>query len=366
MVSNSVYQTVMDETVSGALNTNGSTNAGYDYSWMTEHYAVPSLQLPDLEQQIISFLSTPPPKNPPRETLWVFNYGYWDIWRLAAMPRTQAMRALAAQITSIFDQIELLYKKARSEDSIAYSDYYTSLKNSTAPPSGENTTVVLDVAPEPFRIFIPTLFDISLTPGFQTARFIPPYPHSRAEEMRNAAYLTEQWETMMNKMILSWIQTPDPTVNGTVNETTSLYEKRDSKGNTVLVPYARREVISHDVPKYILELIVDRQLRNVQIEDHNGLGTKPTTEGFQEVQKPCISWSASVATSKVVPATDIAVDQACEAPHEHLFWTEFTVSSRAIRDIGKAAAKRFKAHLKTTDQWLKKTQEKRQFVQFQG
>ncbi|KAK9414768.1 hypothetical protein SUNI508_10886 [Seiridium unicorne] len=363
IISNNLYRDHLDLITSWPNATQGE---GFNYTWMLEHHPVPSQ--PDLEEQINSFLATPAPRHPPRETLWVFNYGYWDVWKLAAMPREIAKEMMEIQAEHLFSQIELLYQKAREESSIAYSDFYTVLVNTSAPASEIDTAVVLDVPAESFRIFIPSLFDISLTPGFATARPKPPHPHSQAKEMGNAAYLTEQWEILMTEWIDAWIAIPDPVANGTANDT-ALVEKRDASGRVVYVPNARREAITHDAPKYIRELIIDRQLRDSEVTDHNGLGTKPVEEGFLEVWEPCMPLNArsnatsistrqtkSLAGTQATQATQ-AASGICSLPNEHLFWTEFTIAQKAIDEIGKAAANRFRMHVSKGVNWLKKWQE---------
>lgn len=360
IISNTLYADRLDAIASWPNKTQGS---GYDYAWLLDNYPVPS-HLPDLEEQISAFLATPAPRHPPRETLWVFNYGYWDIWKLAAMPRDIAKEMMQIQAEHLFSQIELLYEKAREENSIAYSDFYTVLENTSAPSSETDTAVVLDVPAESFRIFLPSLFDISLTPGFQTVRPTPPHPHSRAKEMGNAVYLTDQWEQLMTEWINAWVAIPDPIINGTTNDT-ALVEKRDASGRTVFVPNARREAITHDAPQYLRELIVDRQLRNAEITDHKGIGSKPIEEGFLEVWEPCMPLSARSNTTSPAPTTtkdekapaaSQTANAMCSLPNEHLFWTEFTVSQRAINEIGIAAANRFRMHIKKGENWLKKWQ----------
>lgn len=280
------------------------------------------------------------------------------------MPRELAMSTMEMQAEHLFSKIELLYQKAHEADSIAYSDFYTVLDNTSAPLSESQTAIVLDVPAEPFRIFIPSLFDISLTPGFESARFTPPQPHSRAKEMGNAAYLTDQWEIFVTEWIDAWVTTPDPIVNGTTNET-ALVEQRDASGRSVFVPNARREAITHDSPKLIRELIVDRQLHDAVISDKNGLGTKPIEDGFLEVWEPCMPLNTKDnATSASMPgkqkkslAGAQTISGMCSLPNEHLFWTEFTVGQRAINEIGKAAANRFRMHVNKGVNWLKKWQE---------
>jgi hypothetical protein len=252
-----------------------------------------------------------------------------------------------------------LYNQAKDDTSIAYSDYYT-MANITAPESATDQPVLLDVPAEPFRIFIPSLFDISLTPGWETARPTPPHPHNKAKEMGNAAYLTQEWENMINDWIDSWIAIPDPVVNETTQET-ALVKRNDASGRTVYVPNARREAITQDTPKFIKELIVDRQLHDSELVDHNGLGSKPIEDGFLEVWEPCMPMNMKANTTSITKEKTLAGGQTpsgiCSLPNEHLFWTEFTLGQRAIGEIGKNAANRFRMHVAKGVNWLKKSQE---------
>jgi hypothetical protein len=354
LVSNPLYQAMLNRMTTA----NVTDSPGYDYTWLPQHYPVPT-QLPDLKEQMDAFLATPAPQRRPHETLWVFNIGYWDIWALSAVPRQVALDVIQVQMTHLFEQIEYLYEQARDKSSIAYSDFYTVLNNYTAPPNANNKhyeSVVLDVPAESFRVLIPSPFDISLTPGFETARFKPPAPHSPAEELRNAAWLNYQWETTMTQMIDSWLKTPDPLVNGTTNET-QLVERLDAAGSVVLVPNARREVITYDPTQFIRDLVTDRQLKESDIEDHNGVGGMDEEKSFLDVQDPCnpIVKKASL-TKKQEEGVTATIEGACARPDDHLYWTEFTIGQRAIKEIGRLAAIRFDAHVQLGTNWLKKWQ----------
>lgn len=338
LVSNVLYEAVLNRIT--AMNTTDSP--GYDYSWLAKEYPVPS-ELPDLKTQMDAFLASPVPETPPRETIWVINTGFWDMWALAAIPRQLAFDVIQVQTTHMFEQIEALYQQAREEHSVAYSQFYPELENNTAPGNvNKYESIVLDVPAEPFRVFIASPYDISLTPGFETARFKPPSPHSPAEEMRNAAWLNNQWDVSMTQAIDAWLKTPDPLVNGTTN-VTQLVERHDAAGNTVLVPNARREVITYDPSKYIKDIVVDRQLKNMELADHNGAGGWDMDRAYLNVQMPC----------KQQNATEQGV---CEQPNDHLYWTDFTIGQRPIREIGKVAAERLSIHKELGTNWLKKWQ----------
>ncbi|KAI1084315.1 hypothetical protein F5B20DRAFT_593427 [Whalleya microplaca] len=325
-----------------------------DYSWLAEHYPIPASQ--DLLRQIDAFLATPQPQRPPRETLWIFNFGFWDIWNLAALPRKLAASVIDTQAQHIFSNIEHLYQESRNNISVAFSDYYRDA-NLTDVPTNIRTL------PRPlFRIFIPRLFDISLTPGFESARFKPPYPHNKAEQMRNAAFLTRHWDVTIQDMMDVWLRLPEPETKtdllSSIEHSDLLVVKGDRQLGGSDLPLARRDVIAYDVFGYILELIVEGQLREVDVVDNNGLGSKLADKGFSEVEKPCLFQPGPSKGDENVTA-DGAIrnsGEPCESSDDHLFWTEFTVSQRAIDEVGKRAAEQLKRHTEMDVQWLKKVQ----------
>jgi hypothetical protein len=141
-----------------------------------------------------------------------------------------------------------------------------------------------------------------------------------------------------------------------------------------------RDGLVYDMPGYLLDSIVDRQLRNAGLKDANGNGAGSTMGGFLEVASPCIMEEAvaydhgddepelettpsrtetkllrrgAASADLVAPTPDPEADtvgpwtstksshtrmSVCEAPQEYLFYTGFTLSDRAINDIAKRAA----------------------------
>ncbi|KAI1454793.1 hypothetical protein F4805DRAFT_304014 [Annulohypoxylon moriforme] len=332
-VSNSLFEAALARTSSG----DDGTTTGLDYSWLTENYPVPSHK--DLLHQVEAFLASPLPRNPPRETLWIFNIGFWDIWSLSALPLKVATRLIETQAQHILSQIEILYEEAHKNDSIAFSDYYNGMGLDFVHAGGKNS-----LPQAPFRIFIPKPFDISMTPGFNNVRFTPPLPHIKAEQMRNAAFLTKHWDKVIQNMLGEWITLPD-------------LEEKSVNVNGVPIPSARREAISYDISSYIEELIVEHQLRNADLVDRNGLRLMAMTEGYAEVWKPCIQRNyAFSGNSTAGNSTENDGWTVCNSPDEHLFQTEFTVSRRTIFEVGRRAAKLLKRHMELDAEWVRKAQ----------
>ncbi|KAI1412360.1 hypothetical protein F5Y13DRAFT_190356 [Hypoxylon sp. FL1857] len=356
IISNSLFEAALSRT---SLLDN-DTLGELDYSWLAKNYPVPPHQ--DLLNQVQEFFANPQPQKPPRETLWIFNIGYWDIWNLAALPRKLATHLVETQAQHIFSQLELLYEEAHNNNSIAFSDYYAGMDLTTVHGTAKAT-----LPRAPFRVFIPKLFDISLTPGFESARYKPPRPHNNAEQMRNTAFLTQHWDKVVTNMLNEWVRLPDPEeVDGEkddlseIKDADLLLSKKGVKANGISVPPARREAITYDIFSYIRELIIERQLRNADLVDHNGLGSKATVDGYSDVREPCLK-QEDVHIYYDGDRSEEGADsddgwRVCNTPDEHLFWTESTVNRRAIFEIGRRAADLLKRHMQMDTEWLTKAQ----------
>ncbi|KAI1262314.1 hypothetical protein F5Y18DRAFT_439071 [Xylariaceae sp. FL1019] len=336
-----------------------------DYSWVAQQYPVPAHA--DITSQIASFLSSPKPLITPVETLWVFSLGNWEIWHLAAMPRKLATQVLDASIRSLFFYLEMLFRAAQDRNSVAYSNFYSD----TDMFDEENKAISARVPP--FRVFLPHLFDITLTPGFITARPEPPLPHSRSDQLRNAMFLMRYWDTVLDVAMEDWLAIPDPDAWSVVdavdiNVIKAITGKRspmdkENKNGTHQQDEAKRaigkhrklhsrEAGSYDMSRHIREMMVDRQLRDLDLVDHNGLGERPLEEGFLDISKPCVSHpmieKVSPGGKSGGPKKQVNL---CSAPDDHLFWDEFTVAQRAINEIATRATAEVLNQVKTESRW---------------
>ncbi|KAI0972974.1 hypothetical protein F4678DRAFT_34186 [Xylaria arbuscula] len=341
-----------------------------DYSWVTKQYPKP--YQPDLAAQVDSFLSSAQSQRPSTESLWVFNVGYWDIWYLAALPRKLAIEVLDSKVRDLFFQVERLYQATRDQEPVTFprvnSDLNTSSPTETSQPRVNDTKRVS------FRLFLTRLFDISLTPGFASARPSPPEGHSRTTQLRNAAFLTKYWNTLLDVAASDWLATSDPedwskTDRIDIQVVEALMGKRPlakggetkkekkpkdqhsqatrERGDGTSLP--RRRLVSYGVGGYLREMIVDGQLRNADLSDHNGLGARPPEDGFLEIAIPCV---LKVAGDGVDGAAGIRERiSVCKDPDNYLFFTEFTVSPRAIREIGVRAARKFLDQVEASSAW---------------
>ncbi|KAI0130658.1 hypothetical protein F4814DRAFT_456685 [Daldinia grandis] len=345
IVSNSLFEAALARTLSADNN----TLSGLDYSWLPYNYPVPYHQ--DLLRQVDDFLASPRPRYLLRDTLWVFNIGFWDIWYLAALPRKLATHIIETQAQQVFSYMELLYEETHKNDSVAFPNTYAD-------------TIKAAPARPPFRVFIPRLFDISLTPGFINARPTPPPPHTRAEQMRNAAFLTGHWDKVFQDMLHEWEGLPDKEEIGDeddlseIKDADLLLNRRVLKTKKPPVPSARREAITYDISGYLRELIVERQLRSAGIVDHNGLGSGAVENGYSEIWEPCIKQDNLFGDRNDENSKGNTDDggSVCGSPDEYLFWTDFTVNRRAVFEMGRRAADLLKRHVQTDAEWSKKSE----------
>ncbi|KAI8955945.1 hypothetical protein F4801DRAFT_599161 [Xylaria longipes] len=351
-------------------NRHGST-IELDYSWFEEQYPRP--HQPDLAAQVDSFLSSSRTKQAAAETLWVFNVGYWDIWYLAALPRKLATHVIDSSVRDLFFQIERLYQAGQVRESVAFSEYHSTPDASILTGSGSGSGSRADsTARTPFRIFLTRLFDISLTPGFATARPKPPHPHSSAGQLRNAAFLTNYWNALLEAAVDDWLATPDPeywsatdtidlqVVKALVGEQPlpmgAPYQKHYHAGynrehdGKITLPY--REFASYGISRYLRELMIDHQLRSADLFDHKGLGARPPEDGFLDITMPCAFAKSGDGVGEYRGATDAeSKTVVCEEPDNYLFYTGFTVGQRAIHEIGVRAARRLLDQVEDSSKW---------------
>ncbi|KKF97575.1 hypothetical protein CFO_g67 [Ceratocystis platani] len=182
---------------------------GYDYTFIKEQYPMP--KHPDLLDQVTSFVSSPQPSTNPKDTLWVFNFGTWDIWYLSALPRDLATHYIDSLVIRIFSQLDFLYQESLNERSIAFSDFWHYSSQELVDKTRNSYADWEPQEIENFRVLLPQLFDISVSPGWNEVRPAPPEPHSKAEQDRNALFLTNRWNEMIAQHISEWNAKEVPT-----------------------------------------------------------------------------------------------------------------------------------------------------------
>ena len=310
------------------------SSPGMDYSYLSTHYA-PKWQTLDLKDQVDRFLAMPKPRHAPKETLWVFNFGFWDVWSLSALPIPAGKAAADAMTRDIFEQIERLYEASTDFRSIAWSDINyipappepeTSPEAGNEEPPAEGPTEKRDEEsaenrPEAetnaedrtgyFRLLIPRITDPSLLPGWRDLRAQLPKVHSKAEQMRNSAELTEHWNDRIVDRLVEWVRKENrkggeeenkeskrddtdaaaapssPLADAPATQTMSQGKKVD-KNPPQSRPSPVRDGFAYNMANYVLDAMVDRQLRNARLRDGTGRGDGSVDEGFRDVTNSCV------------------------------------------------------------------------------
>ncbi|EFQ35339.1 hypothetical protein CGRA01v4_13368 [Colletotrichum graminicola] len=320
---------------------------GYNYSFLVDQFPL-SDAIANLTSQIDAFLALPKPHDVPRETVWVFTFGTWDVWTLASLPRDVGGKILDAAVEALFAQVERIYQASLDADSVAFSDFWahqdtiSPLAELNAMEQGRDVVDPREI--ENFRVIVPELFDVSMTPGWQAQRPAPPQPHNKAEQMTNAAYLTTKWNSEVKSCMDEWMRTPDPEPeDGDEDDfgyvATRVRRSFNEGDAPLVVPFPRRVGAQVDAASFIREAIVERQMRNQGLTDATGRGNRTGGEQgnvfFSETWVPCI-WASTSNASETAEAADKYA--ACGARDDYLFHSPFTLSQRAIRETARIAA----------------------------
>ncbi|RDA86488.1 hypothetical protein CP532_3580 [Ophiocordyceps camponoti-leonardi (nom. inval.)] len=292
----------------------------WNYTFVSEQYPVPT-QTPDLEAQVRKFLSRRPAGASASSaavtryrTLWVFTFGTWDVWNLAALPRESGERAVDALVSHLFSQIELLYGESLHRRSIAYSDFEAGVAKLTDPDAGAR---VDERALDSFRVVIPDLLDVTLTPGWQK-RPDPPAPHSKAEQMRNAAFLTAQWNSKVGQELERWVAKGRARSEDKEGDL-----RKPSQGKLMNAPYPRRTGLRSTPAATILDAMTEQEVQRSK--------EQAAATGFLDVRKPCVEG-----------------DETCSTPDSHLFHDAFTVGQRMAEGAARMTAERISRELITS------------------
>lgn len=321
--------------VESVLNETSETSSpGMDYSYLSSLYA-PKWQTLDLKDQVDRFLAMPKPRHAPKETLWVFNFGFWDVWSLSAMPIPAGKAAADAMTKDIFEQIERLYEASTDFRSIAWSDTNyvpappeqetspeaeseeptaqgpTEKRNEGSTETGSEAETTVEDTTEYFRLLIPRIMDPSLLPGWRDLRAQLPKVHSKAEQMRNSAELTEHWNDRIVDGLVEWVRkenrkageeeskevkradldaaaAPSSPPADTLATQTITQGKKVDKAPPQSRPSPVRDGYAYNMANYVLDAMVERQLRNARLRDGAGRGDGPIEDGFRDVSNSCV------------------------------------------------------------------------------
>lgn len=395
LTSNKLYAEAVDSMVEKAKEDSAPAR---DFSFVSAAYPT-RWEAPDLAAQVASFLGRPKPARPPKETLWVFSFGFWDVWSLSAYPYEVADGMISSFVAELFYHIDTIYAASLDNQSVAFSDYATMPASAGSGDANSHDLPWDDASTEPFRVVLPLLLDPSLVPGWHLDRPEAPHMHPKSEQIRNAVRLTKRWNEIVLFEMEGWTkknaelvvedsaegavqdaaadtaqnsgsgagsggktdeQRTSPPVNVSEKkrramspipgEPTSGTEKSSSDANTGEVWSGRtlwRDAIIFRPSEYIMDAVIDGQMHAIGTMDKNGFGEFPKAESFREVQQPCILLSgdgtlANTTTedgeSPVAQTSDVATGSVCDSPDDHLFLTPFNLGRRAIKELGRISA----------------------------
>jgi len=265
--------------------------------------------LPDFATQIQEFITLSKSIPAARDTVFVVSFGLWDVYQLAGLDGALAQDLTDISLAELFTQLDILY-----------SYYVEHLPNNsllaTQSMQANNTLV------EPsFRVIIPKLSDPTLLPGWMSQRPVPLTPTSIAEQQKNAVYLTERWNSILENKMAHWLQvTPD--------------QKAQGNNTAACTAFLPKDIFYCDIPKFILDLLVEHQLEDENLADASGLGTYESP--FRSVYQPCIREAGEGDTDGQV---DLFGKLVCKEPEEYLFWDDFRLGVVANEAIGRAVGK---------------------------
>lgn len=258
--------------------------------------------LPDLAAQVQEYLSSPE-NSTQTKILFTLSFGFWDIYHLASLDYELAQNMTDAAVGHLIYQINTLY-----------SNYIETIYNR---PETENPTAS---NPPPFRLIILRLFDPTLVPGWLSQRPVPPPPSTVAEQQKQAVYLTERWNSLLENALGLWVMDADAA--GEANEI----------GVGARAEFPRKDIFYYDLPQHILDIIVEHQLEDAGQSDASGLGTGKSP--FTSVSEPCLREGSAEQEG----GGDGVRNTVCADPEACLFWDEFNVGGVANEEIGREVA----------------------------
>lgn len=360
LTSNSAYNT----TLNYVHLSHDASIPGYDYTFLNSQYPLPVHD--DLETQVNKFLESKPPRNPPKETLWIFNFGFWDIWALSSMPREIAEVAINRTVSDMFQQIEILYKASLVESSIAFSDFWGYSDPDIIEKLENNQLSDVRGEREMFRVLIPRVVDPSITPGWESMRPRPPSPHSLAVHMTNAAYLTERWNDAIWLQMDRWEKLPNPVPAESIATGSERAEarKRDlgpsdrkrSAADTrnrenkqqepsfdlepLLAPFPRRQSMDFNGFNFVREVLIEGQFRGAGFTDMLGRGQRDMESlmYYNEAWRPCSEGDLDAKPRFFSQRISSNENGTCASP-DNVFWdTPFLLGNKAAHTLARFAA----------------------------
>jgi hypothetical protein len=287
--------------------------------------------LPDLATQIQSYIALPLPTQRPTETIFVLSFGFWDVYDFSRLDYPIGQNATDNSIKEIFKQLDILYNHFTTN---LYSANTTDHRETTAPS---------------FRVIIPRLFDPTLLPGWLTLRPSPPSPSSVAEQQKNAVYLTERWNNIMVNQVAQWVVTPPPPAPQKFEQSPSDEDIRNNSEPfqpTEEDRIIQKDVFYYDLPKLLLDIIIEHQLEDEGLSDASGLGKGESL--FESVYQPCVHEAEGDDTDGLIDLNGMLV---CKRPEDYLFWDSFNLGPAVKGMIGKEIGDMVRGNKTLRNQW---------------
>ncbi|PSR77239.1 hypothetical protein BD289DRAFT_377968, partial [Coniella lustricola] len=313
--SNDLYANAVEKVLN---ETEGQSGPGNDYSYLASYYP-PQWKSSDLREQIDRFLAMPKPQNTPSETLWVVSFGFWDVFSMSALPLATAQDFMQSMTKDIFAQVQRLHAASTNPESIAFSDVNATTQSNNV----EIEEAVAEASTNPlstFRVLVPNVVDPSLLPGWRDLRPELPRAHSKAEQMRNAAALTRTWNDGMGKWLSEWIKLDEASADG--KDKSAEFHFDDKAAATATASTPLRDGYAYDLADFVVGQMLERQMVNAHLTDGDGRGTSELEEGYRDITNSCLQ----------------PVSKICEIPSDHLFYTPFALSQKAIAKIADETA----------------------------
>jgi len=300
--------------------------------------------LPDLATQIQSYIALGPPKQRPAETIFVVSFGFWDIYDFSRMDYPLGQNGTDTSIKELFSQLDRLY-----------NHFVTNLYPPEEPGVPDSVKSTMNNINTPsFRVIIPKLFDPTLLPGWLTLRPAPPAPSCIAEQQKNAVYLTQRWNNLVENQVAAWVLTHPTLEQGSSHDNVrrsasppaSTADEASTDDQEPESSAVEKDVFYFDLPKLLLDIIVEHQLEDESLSDASGLGTGESP--FESVYQPCVREADVDDTDSLVDLKGMLI---CKEPEEYLFWDSFNLGSVVKRMIGKGVGEMVKENKSLRQQW---------------
>jgi len=158
-------------------------------------------------------------------------------------------------------------------------------------------------------------------------------PASVAEEQKNAVYLTERWNAVLENGIGEWIDSDGLAArsNETQTQTQSQTASSETNSGNAMLPAVVKDVFYYDLPMYLLNILIEHQL------EAEGMSNSPEPEhALESVRVACMRDLEGDTNNKDDGFVEVNGKLVCSNPKEYLFWDGFRIGSVGNEGIGKA------------------------------